>query len=45
MIDHDAFYGTCDAYELLVLMVRLRSHGLYATNELSLYNSNKGLHV
>ena len=32
VLDHDAFYGTYDAYELLVLIVWLRSNWLYATN-------------
>jgi len=32
VLDHDVFYGACDTYELLMLVVRLRSNWLYATN-------------
>ena len=27
MLDHDVFYGTCDAYELLMLIVRFKRIG------------------
>ena len=32
MFDHDVFYGACDTYDLLMLVVRLKSNWLYATN-------------
>ena len=32
MIDHDVFYGVCDTYDLLILLVRLNSNWLYATS-------------
>ena len=32
VFDHDVFYGACDTYELLMLIVRLRIKLLYATN-------------
>ena len=32
MFNHDVFYGACDAYDLLMLLVRLRSIGLWATS-------------
>ena len=30
-LNHDVFCGVCDAYDLLMLLVRLRSNLLYAT--------------
>ena len=32
MFKHDVFCGACDAYDLLMLFVRLRSNWLYATS-------------
>ena len=31
-LNHEVFFGACDAYDLLMLLVRLRSNWLYATN-------------
>ena len=31
-INHDVLYGACDAHDLLMLLVRLRSNWLYATS-------------
>ena len=31
-LNHDVFYGVCDAYDVLMLLVRLRSNWLYATS-------------
>ena len=31
-LNHDVFYGVCDAYDLLMLLVSLRSNWLYATS-------------
>ena len=32
MFNHDVFYGACDAYDLLMLLDRLKSNWLYATS-------------
>ena len=32
MFDNDVFYGSWDAYDLLMLLVRLKWNGLYATS-------------
>ena len=32
MFNHDVFYGACDTYDLLMLLVRLKSDGFYATS-------------
>ena len=32
MFNHDVFYGTCDAYDMFMLLVRLKSNWLYATS-------------
>ena len=32
MFDHDVFYGAYDTYDLSMLLVRLKSNWLYATN-------------
>ena len=32
MFDHDVFYGACEIDDLLMLLVRLKSNWLYATN-------------
>ena len=32
MFNHDVFYDACDAYDLLMLLVRLESNWLYATS-------------
>ena len=32
MFKHDVFCGACDAYDLLMLLVGLRSNWLYATS-------------
>ena len=32
MFDHDVFYGACDTYDLLMLLVRLKSNELHATS-------------
>ena len=32
MFNHDVFYGYCDSYGLLMLLVKLRSNWLYATS-------------
>ena len=45
IFNQDVFYGACDAYYLLMLLVRLRSNWLYATSYLLLYNSTRWLHV
>ena len=39
MFDHYVLCGVCDAYDLLMLLVRLRSNWLYATSKLLPYNS------
>ena len=31
-LNHDVFCGVCDAYNLLMLLVRLKSNWLYATS-------------
>ena len=31
-LNHDVSYGACDAYGLLMLLVKLRSNWLYATS-------------
>ena len=41
MFNHDVFYGACDAYDLLILLVGLRSNWLYATSKLLPYNSTR----
>ena len=30
--NHDVFYGSCDAYDMLMLLVRIKSNWLYATS-------------
>ena len=30
--NHDSFYGACNAYDLFMLLVSLRSNWLYATS-------------
>ena len=30
--NQEVFYGACDAYDLLMLLVRLKSNWLYATS-------------
>ena len=30
-LNHDVFCGACDAYDLLMLLVKLKSNWLYAT--------------
>ena len=32
MFNHDVFYGSCDAYDMVKLLVRLKSNWLYATS-------------
>ena len=32
MSNHDVFYGACDTYDLLMLLVRLKGNWLYATS-------------
>ena len=32
MFNHDVFCGACDTYDLLMLLVGLRSNWLYATS-------------
>ena len=32
MLNHDVFYGSCDAYDMLMLLVRIKSNWLYATS-------------
>ena len=31
-LNHDVFYGACDAYDLLMLLVKLKNNWLYATS-------------
>ena len=31
-LNHDVFYGACDEYRMLMLLVKLRSNWLYATS-------------
>ena len=45
MFNHDVFYDAFDVYDLLMLLVRLKGNGLYATSKLLLYNSTRWLHV
>ena len=32
MFNHDVFYGSCDAYDMLMLLVRIKSNWLCATS-------------
>ena len=32
MFNHDVFYGSCDAYDMFMLLVRIKSNWLYATS-------------
>ena len=32
LFNHDVFYGYCDAYDMLMLLVRLKSNELYTTS-------------
>ena len=45
IFNHDVFYGYCAAYDMLMLLVSIKSNCLYATSELLLYNSTRWLHV